>query len=701
MNDAIAAIALGRRIDLTREADFLVGGARIRPTACEVAVGDRRIRLQPRVMQVLIMLARAGGEPVSREALTEVCWGQVAVSDDALNRCIQRLRRLAEAEVGGAFSIETIARIGYRLAPGPGGDREGKEDAAPGAIGPPRARLLAAGGLAALALAAIAAIWMRNVRPARWTIERSERLAATPLLERQPALSPDGTMLAYSAGPDDDSGHIYLKHLTGGEPIQLTDGTYHDASPAWSPDGGQVAYVAGRANQPCRIMVAPVPAGLARQVGRCQYWDFPRLAWTAKGDGLLFTDAPGPSIPLRIMRLELASGRRTAVTHPPGGFDDMEPILSPDGRWLLYSRESFLPDQIIAHNLATGAERILARLPQGDLGAAWAEDSKSVFVVGETTQGMGIWSYPIDGGARDILIGIGSPMQMQKIATAPGGLLAAEILTGRYVAVRPPGPGGKAPAIVDPANSETWSPAFAPDGTMAMASNRSGDAGVWLMRPGGRARMLLALKDATIPFGLAWSPDGAELAFITLGARDEVRVVSASGLEEARIKAPGTKIQEPAWTSDGRALVFPVRDGGGWRIWRADLGHPGAPHPITGCGWDSVRAAGGALYATKHGQPGIWRLGPKPKEIATRFSGQHRASWRIFKDKVVFEDDSDPKHPRLLWTPLGGGAQRPFADLPQADPDVNFGIDPRTGTPVYIAALDVDSDIELFHLVRR
>jgi adenylate cyclase len=115
MNDAIAAIALGRRIDLTREADFNVGGVQIRPTACEIVAGGRRVRLQPRVMQVLVALARAGGEPVSRETLIEVCWGPVTVGDDALNRCIQRLRRLAETEAKGAFAIETIPRIGYRL----------------------------------------------------------------------------------------------------------------------------------------------------------------------------------------------------------------------------------------------------------------------------------------------------------------------------------------------------------------------------------------------------------------------------------------------------------------------------------------------------------------------------------------------------------------------------------------------------------
>ena len=40
------------------------------------------------------------------------------------------------------------------------------------------------------------------------------------------------------------------------------------------------------------------------------------------------------------------------------------------------------------------------------------------------------------------------------------------------------------PEIIDQANDGTWSPAFAPDGTLAMASNRAGEQGIWLMRPG-------------------------------------------------------------------------------------------------------------------------------------------------------------------------------------------------------------------------
>ena len=104
-------------IDLAREADLRLGSALARPSLSEVVVGSQTIRLQPRVMQVLVALARAGGEVVSRDELLASCWGGLAIGDDAINRCIGRLRRLSEEEAPGAFTIGTLPRIGYRLSP--------------------------------------------------------------------------------------------------------------------------------------------------------------------------------------------------------------------------------------------------------------------------------------------------------------------------------------------------------------------------------------------------------------------------------------------------------------------------------------------------------------------------------------------------------------------------------------------------------
>ena len=105
-------------VGLSRERDFALGKALVRPSGGEIAIGGEVIRLQPRVMQVLVALVRAEGEVVSRDQLVASCWGGIAIGDDAINRCIGRLRRLAETEAPGAFEIVTLSRIGYRLVRG-------------------------------------------------------------------------------------------------------------------------------------------------------------------------------------------------------------------------------------------------------------------------------------------------------------------------------------------------------------------------------------------------------------------------------------------------------------------------------------------------------------------------------------------------------------------------------------------------------
>jgi len=108
-------------IDLARTPDFDLAGLTVRPSLRTVALGERKELLEPRVMQVLVALALAGGSVVSRDELVARCWGGRIVGDDAINRVVGRLRRLGEGIGAGRFRIETIARVGYRLIVGDGG----------------------------------------------------------------------------------------------------------------------------------------------------------------------------------------------------------------------------------------------------------------------------------------------------------------------------------------------------------------------------------------------------------------------------------------------------------------------------------------------------------------------------------------------------------------------------------------------------
>jgi TolB-like protein/DNA-binding winged helix-turn-helix (wHTH) protein/tetratricopeptide (TPR) repeat protein len=120
MNDRAAvshALLLKRSpTDLAHESEFRLGRTQVRPSILQVQCdGQPAQSLEPRVMQVLVVLAQARGEVVARSELIDRCWDGRVVGDNAINRVISRLRQLAAGAAGGDFEIETIPRVGYRL----------------------------------------------------------------------------------------------------------------------------------------------------------------------------------------------------------------------------------------------------------------------------------------------------------------------------------------------------------------------------------------------------------------------------------------------------------------------------------------------------------------------------------------------------------------------------------------------------------
>lgn len=142
------------RIFLAAIPDFDLGGLRVRPARRQVCSSAENCReLEPRVMQVLVALARAGGEVVSRDELIDACWDGRIVGDDSINRCMVALRRLAKSIDPPPFAIETVARVGYCLIAG-----ATDHGALPGARAPAARRRSIVAGVAALALAAAIAL---------------------------------------------------------------------------------------------------------------------------------------------------------------------------------------------------------------------------------------------------------------------------------------------------------------------------------------------------------------------------------------------------------------------------------------------------------------------------------------------------------------------------------------------------------------
>jgi DNA-binding winged helix-turn-helix (wHTH) protein len=87
----------------------------VRPCADPLAAP---IQLEPRVMAVLVCLARHAGQVVTRDEFIAEVWSGRVVSDEALSRCVSLLRQVLNDDTREPRFIRTVARVGYTGAMG-------------------------------------------------------------------------------------------------------------------------------------------------------------------------------------------------------------------------------------------------------------------------------------------------------------------------------------------------------------------------------------------------------------------------------------------------------------------------------------------------------------------------------------------------------------------------------------------------------
>lgn len=97
------------------EGDFRIGAWLVQPSLNSVYRNGAAVRLESKVMAVLVCLARQAGNPLSKDELLAAVWPDTFVTEDALKRCISELRRVFEDDAREPRVIETIPKRGYRL----------------------------------------------------------------------------------------------------------------------------------------------------------------------------------------------------------------------------------------------------------------------------------------------------------------------------------------------------------------------------------------------------------------------------------------------------------------------------------------------------------------------------------------------------------------------------------------------------------
>ncbi len=95
--------------------ELRIGEWLVEPAAHRMFRGDRTVRLEPKVMAVLVHLAERAGKVVDKDEVLAEVWPDTVVSEVSLPRVISDLRRALDDDARNPRYVETIPKKGYRM----------------------------------------------------------------------------------------------------------------------------------------------------------------------------------------------------------------------------------------------------------------------------------------------------------------------------------------------------------------------------------------------------------------------------------------------------------------------------------------------------------------------------------------------------------------------------------------------------------
>jgi Tol biopolymer transport system component/DNA-binding winged helix-turn-helix (wHTH) protein len=589
--------------------------------AGELCRGTARIRLQEQPFQILLMLLENPGGVVTREEIRKRLWPNdtVVEFDHSIGTAIKKLRQALDDEAGSPRYVETLPRRGFRLLvpvvkpaatieeppapPPPAGnsvapEREGAT-AASATPRPRRGRLLLA-GLAAVLVCALGRLgwhFLKTPRlPAGETLDVSTlaQVTSSTGVDLDPALSPDGSLLAYTSNQSGNY-EIYVKPLSpGSREVQLTADGGQNFQPAWSPDGKQIAY---HSQKHGGIWLIPALGGTTRLLS-----DFgSRPEWSPDGTMIAFQSVETVDLgitafpampPSTIWTVTVPGGVLKQLTqpgNPVGGHG--APVWSPDGKSIAFSTTNTSFSEIWSMPATGGAP--LRMVGNGVFSPVYAPNGNALYY----TKGFGptflLMRVPLSPtgavtGAPELIENAGQTLYAHlrfskngKIATF-SRLSAVNNLQSVRISPLNGEAAGEPEALTHDTNGRKTSPLFSPDGkTIAYSIFQVGEHwAVWLMDPDGKnARPADAEQDIAIFQG--WFPDNRRIAYIlradghsTLESLDVV-----SGEKQALRELSGAN-STMRLSPDGKQIAYNVEQNGAQNVWIVPVAG-GPPRQLT------------------------------------------------------------------------------------------------------------------------
>ncbi|QSX34238.1 PD40 domain-containing protein [Shewanella avicenniae] len=636
------------------------------PQMLTLTRAEEQIRLESRVMQVLLCLIRHAEQVVTRELLIAEVWSGGLVSDNAINRIIGLLRQslgdnakspqfirtvpkkgyvlIAEVEVLGIESANDVSEAFATTTPDASGAMVTVDTAPVGQkTQVASSRLIFLSSILVILL--ILWWWLPQLGSTNTGITQDDIMQIKPLTfnegqEVDPALSPDGRKLAFAYRElEAEQWQLKLLTLADQSITQLPSAMgVNMRYPAWSRDGNKLAYLRWGADSGCHIMVYNLEQPTAAQAEfTChQSTQSTSIAWAESGLALFYVDADGVEGYKRLFRLSLVDGRREQLSQPHiAGRGDYAMALSPTGKQMAVLRSiDWFDTQVLLFDIDTGEWRNIVRVGYPLRSIAWNAAGDAMIYRGEAGQlyRLNLASHVIQR-ITSVASEINSPVSNAagQLTAVVGELFEEELWYW-------PVPRTAAPKRWIFSSRRDYKPALSHDGKQLLfVSNRSGLPQIWLRHADGRETQLTHLSSFAHLDELSFAPDDRLVA----GALNRKAFVLNPVSGDMTFPSGMDDVRNVEWGRDSQHLLAAVAVDGIWQLRRFAV-DSGASELLMLEAFAGKYAADGEIYVTQLHKSGIWHLSHDGLRLVTeQYTPRFSSAWKVAQGRIWWVEQQE------------------------------------------------------------
>jgi Tol biopolymer transport system component/DNA-binding winged helix-turn-helix (wHTH) protein len=647
---------------------FMLRDNLIQPELNRIRRGEVLWQVEPRIMDVLVVLALRAGTVVTRDELLDVIWGDANVGEQVLTRAVSELRRMLGDDTREPRYIATIRKGGYRLLEPLSPLVASTVGGMPAKPSVQRNRMLF--WMLAVSVVIVSVVLMRCIdigseRSGKPVVPRLLPLTSFSGRETDPDLSPDGTQVVFAwNGGQEGVSQIYVKDIATETPRRLSGSGGYNCQPVWSADGEAISFVRADSNGVGIYRIRLVGGPMERIYSSPAGWIY-GFDYTADGTSLVAAVGAGDPAFYRLNIVNLGSGSsrelfRTAAER----VHDVNPSISPDGRYVAFQRGRDLDRMSIWVATLDGSDaRSVTSVSRVIRGLDWYPDGEHLILASTAINSWnaGLWRLSLKNGT--ITPVPCSCEWVENPSVSKTGAITFESLSSEMNIWSIPDGEEEMPGL--PFISSTrWDgrPVVSNDGSrVAFISTRSGASELWICSGDGSQPVQVTHLNGPLVENACWSPDGSEIAVdVTLNENSQVYFVPAAG-GIAELVTPGDmNCKVCGWSGDGKWLYVRSDESGEWGLWRIFLESKEAvlfsDAPVAGA---RIGSDGTMLYLTKPNRQGCWRTPIDRWQLEPLMIGlgpYRHEDWDVSRSGVYYLDRGDLS--QIVFYDLAGDSIR-------------------------------------------